>query len=147
MSRLRIRSSRPDDVQALLDIWRRAVAETHDFVSADDRAAIDQAVAETYVPSAELMVAVDGEDRPIAFLGGTGREIDALFVDPRVNGQGVGRMLVEAFAGSGGGDLYVEVNEQNEGARGFYERLGFRVVGRKPLDGQGRPYPLLRLVR
>ena len=32
-------------------------------------------------------------------------------------------------------------------ARAFYERVGFRVTGRSAKDGEGRPYPLLHLVR
>ena len=146
-SEFRVRPARLTDFPALLEIWRRAVAATHGFVTPEDRAAIDRAVAEDYLPSAELIVATNAQDEPIAFLGGSGREIESLFVDPSVHGQGVGRLLLEGFDRSGEGDLSVEVNEQNSGARAFYEHLGFRVVGRSPLDGQGRPYPLLRLVR
>ena len=39
----------------------------------------------------------------------------------------------------------VDVNEQNPDAIGFYENLGFSVVGRSPLDGQGNPFPLFHL--
>ena len=143
----RVRDSRPDDVPHLLEVWRRSVDATHDFLSSEDHAAIDRIVAEDYLPSAELMVAADASDLPIAFLGGNGREIESLFVDPSVHGRGVGRSLVERFARGGEGDLRVDVNEQNLGARAFYERLGFRVAGRSALDGDGRPYPLLHLVR
>jgi putative acetyltransferase len=45
------------------------------------------------------------------------------------------------------GALTVDVNEQNPAAVGFYERLGFVVVGRSPRDGSGRPFPLLHLRR
>ena len=143
----RVRAAQLTDFPQLLEIWRRAVAATHDFVTPEDRAAIDRAVAEEYLPSAELLVAIKPEDAPVAFLGGSGREIESLFVDQAVHGRGAGRLLLDHFDRSGEGELSVEVNEQNNGARAFYERLGFRVVGRSALDGQGRPYPLLRLVR
>lgn len=39
----------------------------------------------------------------------------------------------------------VTVNEQNPRARGFYERMGFRAVSRSAVDGQGNPYPVLRM--
>jgi putative acetyltransferase len=147
VSRFRVRRSAPDDVPGLLEIWRRSVDATHDFLSAEDRAAIDVIVANDYLPAASLLVAVDETDRPIAFLGGSGREIESLFVDPSVHGQGAGRLLIETFASGDSGPLMVEVNEQNAGARRFYERLGFRVTRRSPHDGDGRPYPLLHLAR
>ena len=46
-----------------------------------------------------------------------------------------------------GGDLTVDVNEQNPAAVGFYEAVGFAVVGRSPLDDAGRPFPLLHMRR
>ena len=143
----RIRASRADDVAQLLEVWRRSVDATHDFLTSEDRKAIDRIVADDYLPSAELMVAVNASDVPVAFLGGSRREIESLFVDPAVHGQGVGRLLVQHFASLAEGELRVDVNEQNAGARAFYERLGFRVDGRSPDDGDGRPYPLLHMVR
>ncbi len=41
----------------------------------------------------------------------------------------------------------LDVNEQNEGAVRFYAARGFAEVGRSPLDGEGRPFPLLHLRR
>jgi putative acetyltransferase len=43
------------------------------------------------------------------------------------------------------GATILDVNEQNEQALGFYLRMGFEVVGRSPLDGMGKPYPLLHM--
>jgi putative acetyltransferase len=46
-----------------------------------------------------------------------------------------------------GGELTVDVNEQNPAACGFYEALGFVVVGRSPVDDDGRPFRLLHMRR
>ena len=35
--------------------------------------------------------------------------------------------------------------EQNEQGVGFYQHLGFEVVGRSALDEQGNPFPILHL--
>ena len=94
----RVRASRPDDVPQLLEVWRRAVDATHNFLTSDDRLTIDRIVAEDYLPTATLMVAANSDDVPVAFLGGSNDEIESLFVDPSVYGQGVGRLLVEDFA-------------------------------------------------
>lgn len=37
----------------------------------------------------------------------------------------------------------VNVNEQNRGAKGFYEHMGFSVCCRTDTDDRGRPYPIL----
>jgi len=39
------------------------------------------------------------------------------------------------------------VNEQNVDARGFYEALGFAVVGGSPVDDMGLPFPILHMRR
>jgi putative acetyltransferase len=39
----------------------------------------------------------------------------------------------------------VNVNEQNPEALGFYQHLGYKIVGRSEFDGQGRPFPILHL--
>lgn len=141
---IRIRSSRPEDSPRLFEIWRSAVEATHGFVAAEHLAIIDKQVREEYLPSAVLHVAVDAADRPVGFMGSAGDMIESLFVDPAYHGRGVGRRLIE-LARASGRTLTVDVNEQNTGARQFYERLGFEVIGRSELDGSGMPYPLLHL--
>jgi len=50
-----------------------------------------------------------------------------------------------AYAESEFGTDRVDVNEQNQEALGFYNHLGYEVTGRSPIDGQGRPFPILHL--
>ena len=143
---VRIRKSRPEDLPCLFDVWRTAVRDTHDFVAEDDHKAIAVLVRDQYLPSADLDVAVDGSDVPLAFMGMTNDEIDSLFVHADARGRGVGRMLVE-LAFTRAQVVFTEVNEQNEQGVGFWKHMGFSEIGRKEVDGQGRPYPLLRMRR
>ncbi len=98
-----------------------------------------------FLPEAPLWVAANTQDQPIAFMLLTGEHMDALFVDPDVRGCGVGKLLIE-HALSLTPKLTTNVNEQNEQAVGFYQRMGFNVTGRSETDDLGQPYPLLNLI-
>ncbi|HBS57513.1 MAG TPA: acetyltransferase [Stenotrophomonas sp.] len=138
-----LRPSRASDGDAVVDLWRRAVDATHDFLSAEDRRAIDAEVA-GFLPQAPLLLAVDAEDRPQGFMLLDGSHMEALFIDPAVHGQGIGRQLVE-HALAQHSTLTTDVNAQNAQALGFYLRMGFVETGRSGVDSQGRPYPLIHL--
>ncbi|WP_150291913.1 acetyltransferase [Sphingobium estronivorans] len=138
-----IRPARAADGARLLDIWRKAVDATHDFLTAADRAAIDAEVA-AVLPQKPAWLATDPDDRAIGFMLIDGTHMDALFIDPAWHGQGVGRRLVE-HALSLHQTLTTDVNEQNGRAIAFYEAMRFTRTGRSDRDGQGRPYPLIHL--
>jgi putative acetyltransferase len=143
-----IRSARDTDHAALLALWERSVRATHDFLTEDDVAFFRPLVAEGLRGDAlELWVLADAADAPLGFMGLAGDRIEALFLAPEARGQGGGRRLVAHAQALRGGVLALDVNEQNGPARAFYERLGFSVVGRSPLDGTGRPFPLLHMRR
>lgn len=138
-----IRRSRPDEGARIIEIWRGAVDATHDFLTPEDRLAIDEMVC-GFLPHAPLWLAVDENDYPLAFMLIDDGHMEALFVDPARRGTGIGAALVQH-----GLTLHpkmtTDVNEQNDQAVRFYERMGFKQTGRSPIDGQGRPYPLIHL--
>lgn len=138
-----IRRSRAEEVDSLVQIWRRAVDATHDFLAPADRAAIDVEVQQLF-PTVPIWVAVDQADRPFGFMIMSEREIQALFVDPGAHRRGAGRLLVE-HAIKLCDTLTTDVNEQNVQAVRFYERLQFVRTGRSPKDHKGRSYPILHL--
>ena len=139
-----IRRSRHDEGKKLIAIWRRSVDATHDFLSKEYRVELETLVS-SFLPEAPLWVAVTEKDEPIAFMLLTGEHMDALFVDPTVRGCGVGKLLIE-HALTLAPKLTTNVNEQNEQAVGFYQKMGFKVTGRSETDDLGKPYPLLHLV-
>lgn len=141
---MKLRPSTPADVAANFSVWRGAVLATHHFLSPQDFTEIEALVRDAYLPTAAFTVAVDTGDRPLGFMGMTDAHIDALFVAPEAHGQGVGSALI-AHARGLHPMLTVDVNEQNEGAVGFYRRRGFEAVGRSPTDDAGRPYPLVHM--
>ena len=144
----RIRPARATETAALVALWERSVRATHDFLTQPDiaelRPLVERALADG---SLELWVLAGPDDAPAGFMGLAGADIAALFLEPACRGQGGGRQLVEHAQALHPGDLTVDVNEQNPAACGFYEALGFAVVGRSPLDSDGRPFPLLHMRR
>lgn len=138
-----IRTSRPGEGARAVEIWRGAVDATHDFLSPEDRKAIDEMVCD-FLPQVPLWLAVDGNDHPLAFMLIDNGHMQALFVDPACRGTGVGAALVRHGLALHP-RMTTDVNEQNGQAVGFYERMGFKRTGRSPLDDQGRPYPLIHL--
>ena len=132
-----------EDYPRLVTIWRSAVDATHGFVDPGDLAEIEGHLAAQYLPAVRLHVAhLDGE--LVGFAGTSQGVLEMVFVDARYRGRGVGRALLDHAIREAGVNS-VDVNEQNEQAVGFYERFGFRTVGRSEFDEAGRPYPLLHM--
>ena len=97
-----------------------------------------------FLPKVPLWLAVDADNYPMAFMFIDNGHMEALFIDPAYQGKGIGAMLVRHGL-SRHPDMTTDVNEQNQQALGFYEKMGFVRTGRSALDGQGRPYPIIHL--
>ncbi|MFM0742072.1 acetyltransferase [Paraburkholderia xenovorans] len=138
-----IRDSRSGEGERAIEIWRNAVDATHNFLSREDRQAIDKMVCD-FLPKVPLRFAVDANDNPLALMFIDNGHLEALFVDPACRGKGIGAALVREGL-SLHPKMTTDVNEQNAQAVGFYEKMGFRRTGRSSLDGQGRPYPIIHL--
>ena len=130
--------------QDLIVIWEASVRATHDFLPEEDIQALKPLILNQYFDAVDLMHAIDDTGAPLGFCGVHEGNIEMLFVAPEFHGRGVGRALTE-YAIKNQGATQVDVNEQNQQALGFYQHLGFTITGRSPLDGQGRPYPLLHM--
>jgi putative acetyltransferase len=144
-----IRPASAEDLDLLVELWERSVRATHRFLPEEDieffRPLVRQELA---AGSLDLWILADLADRPLGFMGLTANKLEALFLEPEHLGRGGGRRLVaHAQTLHPGRELLVDVNEQNEAAVGFYQALGFVVERRSPVDGLGRPYPLLHMRR
>lgn len=139
-----IRQATNADHPLLLDLWLRSVRATHHFLQPSDIDALRPQLRDIYLPAVELWVAVDDQDLPTGFIGLNENHVEMLFIEPDLRGQGIGRALLDHARHSRSG-LSVDVNEQNPEAAGFYLHYGFVQTGRSPLDGEGRPFPLLHM--
>ncbi len=142
MNSIEIKGNRDAYIVPLTELWERSVKATHDFLSADEIAAIKEYVPQALSGVPVLVVALNEQQVLTAFLGLDGSCIEMLFVSPDERGKGIGKALIQQ-AVERYGAWEVTVNEQNPQAVGFYERMGFTVYKRSDLDEQGNPYPLL----
>jgi putative acetyltransferase len=128
----------------LLEIWEASVVATHDFLTAKDIQALKPRVSEAIQSIETLAVAKNEYEIAVAFMGVERDKIEMLFVTPQARGTGIGRQLI-SYAVNELNARYVDVNEQNPQAAGFYEKMGFEIFGRSELDAQGNPFPLLHM--
>ena len=131
-----IRAFRPGDEFAICELHVaaiRAIPETVYSHSEVDGWARGK-TPEIYVriqqdPGEIVIVAVDGNDRPVGFCGYLGDEIRGMYVDPAWQGQGVGAALMttaETEIAASGAERYRVLAARS--AYGFYQRLGYAQV-------------------
>ena len=141
---MKITNVEPIEYDDLLVLWEASVRATHDFLSESDIAYLRPIVRNQALPALTLRAARNDNGKAVGFIGVAERSVEALFVSPDEFGKGIGKALMrhaeEQFDVS-----KVDINEQNPSALGFYEHLNYRIVGRSPLDAQGRPFPILHL--
>lgn len=131
------------DHQRLSVIWESAVKATHDFLTEEDFAYY-KARLTSYFVQVSLFAYRTPAGELAGFIGVADSAVEMLFVHDAFRGQGIGRALLH-FAIHQLHARRLDVNEQNSQATGFYARMGFKVKGRSPVDGEGKPYPLLHL--
>lgn len=142
---MEIRRATHSEREVLFDVWLRSLRATHSFVSEADVQSFLPLVRDYLASDAsEFWVLVSDEGDVIGFMGLSGPKMESLFLAPEHFRRGGGRRMVR-HAHALHGELTVDVNEQNDGARRFYEACGFVVEGRSELDDMGRPYPLLHM--
>lgn len=139
-----IREISASELPILLDLWEASVRATHHFL---EPAYIDELrprLLNEWLPAVTLRVHADNRNVIQGFVGTYDGKIEMLFIDPAMRGKGIGRALIMHAIAELRCSL-VDVNEQNEQAVAFYERVGFVTFDRSPRDGQGKPYPLLHM--
>jgi putative acetyltransferase len=133
MDALTIRLAMPADVAALSDLIRRTVRLSN---VSDYAAPVVELIAANNAPDKvaqrlaerDVFVCLDG-DRIVGTIGLGGDKLRSLFVEPDLQGKGVGARLVahleEHARQTGVAELQLSASIT---ARGFYERLGYRMI-------------------
>jgi GNAT superfamily N-acetyltransferase len=137
-----LRRARPEEHDELEELQWRASVELPEYQ--DQLAANPDAVhlPPAQIANGQVIVAEIGGE-VAGFAAVVGGELDSLFVEPDLWGEGIGRALVETAvhdARQRGLSLTVIANPR---AKGFYESCGFTVEGQE----QTRFGPALRMSR
>ncbi len=127
----------------LTELWEASVRATHHFLQETDIENLQPCVTEGLASIGHLYVAFDA-DAPTAFIGIQDEKIEMLFVSPLYLRKGIGKQLVD-MAVKNHQAVFVDVNEQNPGARAFYGKLGFVEFDRMETDSQGNPFSIIAL--
>lgn len=128
----------------LLEVWEASVRASHEFLAEEDLQELKPLILEQYFDAVDLRCVKNSHGEMLGFCGVHDGNIEMLFISPDARGKGLGALLA-TYAIEHQGATKVDVNEQNEQALGFYQHIGFSVTGRSPVDGQGKPYPLLHM--
>jgi putative acetyltransferase len=132
------------DYRKLIEVWEASVRATHYFLTDDDILFYRKLIFEQYFDIVHLVCAKNQDGSIVGFMGVLQEKLEMLFIDPAYRGQGIGKILV-TYAGEVMKVTKVDVNEQNEQAVGFYHKLEFKTVSRDPVDGMGKPFPVLHM--
>lgn len=132
------------DIDEILDTWESSVRATHDFLSEEDIISIKPQVVEGAKYVSKLLCVRDKQGIIKAFMEIHDFKIEMLFVSNESRGNGIGKRLVD-YAIEVLGVKYVDVNEQNPQAVGFYKHMGFKIIQRSEFDEQGNPFPILHM--
>jgi ribosomal protein S18 acetylase RimI-like enzyme len=143
---LKIRRYRPEDLDAVVDLWHRSwttalpgLRHPHP-IEAWHRRFREEISQEQAVWVAELACPEERGGRLAGFLAMFEQRgyVDQLYVEPALQGRGIGTaLLAQARAASPDG-LSLHALQANVAARAFYERHGFTVgeTGTNRINGQ-----------
>lgn len=137
-----IRKIEVADYQYLIKIWESAVRNTHDFLKEEDFNYYKEQIP-TYFEHVTLFGYEENETL-VGFMGIDGKNLEMLFIHNDFRGKGIGKKLI-SYGIAQLKISKVDVNEQNTQAVDFYKHMGFRLLSRTALDGQGKEYPILKM--
>ncbi len=140
---LQIRAFEASDLKKLSEIWFDASSQVHAFLGEQRIREQRTLIEDTYLQESETWVACRA-GLPVGFVGLIDTTVGGLFVDPEIQGSGVGRALL-AHALKLKGELQLEVYADNRSAHAFYQRLGFEEVARHVEEEDGLPFEIVQM--
>lgn len=137
-----IRKIRLSDYSRLIEIWESSVLNTHIFLKVEDFTYYKEQMP-VYFEHVTLF-GFEEDGILVGFMGIAGEYLEMLFIHNDYRGEGIGKKLI-MYAIDNLKVTKVDVNEQNTQAVDFYKYIGFQILKRSELDGQGKDYPILHM--
>lgn len=131
------------DYPEIILLWEKSVLATHHFLRKEDIAAYKDLILNQFLDQVDLYC-FKQEGKILGFIGINQDLIQMLFIHPDARKKGIGKQLL-IFAILDKNCKKVDVNEQNEQAKGFYKHFGFKIIERFDHDSVGKPYPILAM--
>jgi putative acetyltransferase len=131
------------DHSDIIELWESSVRATHRFISEEYIREI-KTLLPGILPKVKLYAWRDEDGTIKGFAGVAHEKMEMLFIHPDSFGKGLGRQLAFFCIHSLNVD-HVDVNDENEAAIKFYEKIGYQPIGRDEFDSEGRPHPILHL--
>ncbi len=120
------------DIEQIVALHKRSYSETYPNFTATHTREEDLAHFSEVVDTQEVHVARDGE-KVVGYIAFTDGEVSKLYLDPSVQGQGLGKTLLD-IPKAKNNSLSLWTYQANENARRFYEKQGFVAV--EKTDGE-----------
>ncbi len=142
-----LRQARPDDAQAICDIWNAIIVDTLITFTSDEKTALAiEADIETRGPGfqvAEFEGEVIGFATYFPFRGGPGYAFSkehSIQISAKARGLGVGRALMQKLEQAAVNEqvhsLWAGISSANPGGVAFHGRIGFSEIARLPEVGR-----------
>lgn len=120
------------DIEQIVALHKRSYSETYPDFTATHTPEEDLAHFSEVVETQEVHVAKDNE-KVVGYIAFTSGEVGKLYLDPDVQGQGLGKTLLD-IAKAKNDSLSLWTYQANENAQRFYEKQGF--VAAEETDGE-----------
>ncbi|MES3675513.1 N-acetyltransferase [Halomonas elongata] len=137
-----IRTYREEDIDQVLDIWLSASIKAHGFVDPSFWESKVDEMRDRYIPASETFV-YERNDRIVGFYSLFEDTLAAIFVDPDLQGQGIGAALLDDAKGRRE-ELRLTVYRENAPSVRFYEKHGFVPLGEQVDENTGHAEIVMR---
>ncbi|OPA78773.1 N-acetyltransferase [Paenibacillus selenitireducens] len=121
-----LRTYQENDLDRMVDIWLEGSLQAHDFIDKAYWESNQQEMKNVYLPMSEAYV-IEEAGSIAGFVAVVDHYLAALFVDPKVQGKGYGKKLLDHVK-ERRDILELKVYQENEKAVRFYQAQGFTIT-------------------